>query len=119
AGRALPSPRVDLGAVVLAAGGGLVYQLKVDDKWWDPGIVAGLSAGDLVHVAAPGAALLVWLLCSPHQQASLGWLPWWIAPPAAYVALVLARGQVRERSDYVYPFLDPEVLGWREWGANA
>lgn len=118
-GRALPSPVIDLGAVVLAVGGGLVYQLKVDAKWWDPAIVAGLSAGDLVHMVAPGAALLVWLLCSPHQQASLGWLRWWVAPPAAFVALVLVRGQLRERSDYVYPFLDPEVLGWREWGANA
>lgn len=75
-----------------------------------------LVANILLHDVSPVLMALWWLLFAP--RARLKWnAPWlWILYPAAYLAYVLARGQVDGR--YPYPFITVPKIGWTQTALN-
>jgi hypothetical protein len=76
-----------------------------------------LVANVLLHDASPVLMGLWWLLFAPRAKLRWNAPIWWAAYPLAYLAYVLARGQMDGR--YPYPFLDVGRLGWLQTALNV
>lgn len=111
-GRCL-SPRLT-GAIALAM---LIvatlYHLVLARIWTFEGIA--WWADHAVHSVIP-ALTLVWWLSRRTDPARFADLPAWLAWPAAYLAMMLARGLAT--GFWPYPFLDPTLSGWPGIAAN-
>ncbi|MFH8339258.1 Pr6Pr family membrane protein [Streptomyces sp. AM6-12] len=68
----------------------------------------------LLHTAAPAAALLDWLCLTPAPRLHLQQATTWLLYPLAYLAFCLTRG-----APYLYPFLNPAAHGYRATLTNA
>jgi hypothetical protein len=76
-----------------------------------------LVANVLLHDASPILMGLWWLFFAPRAKLRWNAPIWWAAYPLAYLAYVLARGQMDGR--YPYPFLDVGRLGWLQTALNV
>lgn len=79
-------------------------------------------ASQLLHKAAPAAAVLDWLLLTPPGRMHLRHAAVWLLYPLAYLAFTLTRGELflpGTTAAYLYPFLDVEQRGYRGVLANA
>jgi len=72
----------------------------------------------LLHTAAPAAALLDWLCLTPAACLHLRQATTWLLYPLAYLAFYLTR-PLAHPSPYLYPFLDPAHHGYRATLSNA
>ncbi|MFJ3308593.1 Pr6Pr family membrane protein [Streptomyces sp. NPDC086549] len=79
-------------------------------------------AAQLLHKAAPAAAVLDWLLLTTPGRLHLRQAAAWLLYPLAYLAFTLIRGELLLPGDpgrYLYPFLNVEQHGYRGVLANA
>ncbi|MFJ3231623.1 Pr6Pr family membrane protein [Streptomyces sp. NPDC086787] len=79
-------------------------------------------AVQLLHKAAPAAAVLDWLLLTAPGRMHLRQAAAWLAYPLAYLVFILVRGELLmpgTPGTYLYPFLDAEQRGYRSILANA
>lgn len=60
----------------------------------------------VLHLVAPVAVLLDWLVDPPGRRLTVGEAATWLAFPSAYLVYSLVRGPIAEW--YPYPFLDPD-----------
>ncbi|MFF8948356.1 Pr6Pr family membrane protein [Streptomyces sp. NPDC014940] len=80
------------------------------------------AALQLLHMVAPLAALLDWLLLTPAARLHLRNAATWLLYPLAYLAFYLAQAAFLPPSTpsrYLYPFLDAQTHGYRDTLANA
>lgn len=70
----------------------------------------------LLHYVVPVMVVIDWIAFGPHGQVRWRDGLWWLAYPAAYGVISIARAAwfptVADR--YPYPFLDPGTGGWQE-----
>ncbi|POX55763.1 integral membrane regulator [Streptomyces sp. Ru71] len=79
-------------------------------------------ANQLLHTAAPAAAVLDWLLLTTPGHLHLRQAAAWLLYPLAYLAFSLARAELLlpgTPARYLYPFLDVEQHGYKSVLANA
>ncbi|MET8448666.1 Pr6Pr family membrane protein [Streptomyces sp. NPDC005209] len=79
-------------------------------------------AAQLLHKAAPAAAVLDWLLLTAPGRLHLRQASAWLLYPMAYLAFTLIRGELLITGTpgrYLYPFLDVDQHGYRSTLANA
>jgi hypothetical protein len=89
---------------------GLVYALLLRDVTEELGTVTPW-VNTVVHVVAPIAIIVDWLVVPPRRPIPWAQAVWWLVFPLAFLAYSLVRGAVVDW--YPYPFLDPaESGGW-------
>ncbi|UXY28921.1 Pr6Pr family membrane protein [Streptomyces sp. HUAS TT20] len=79
-------------------------------------------AAQLLHKAAPAAAVLDWLLLTAPGRLHLRQATTWLVYPLAYLLFSLARGELLlpgTPDRYLYPFLNVDQHGYRGALANA
>lgn len=79
-------------------------------------------ANQLLHTAAPAAAVLDWLLLTAPGHLHLRQAATWLLYPLAYLGFSLARAEFLlpgTPARYLYPFLDVESHGYKSVLANA
>ncbi|WP_440223049.1 Pr6Pr family membrane protein [Dokdonella sp. MW10] len=104
------------GAVAVYIGvTGLIYVTVLAALWQPTGWQH--VADTLLHAVVPLAYLAWWACSRPRGGLRLAHVAWWLAWPAAYLALVLARGAWL--GAYPYPFIDVGVLGANRAFVNA
>ncbi|MFL0025020.1 Pr6Pr family membrane protein [Streptomyces sp. NBUL23] len=119
------SPRLWGGVLLLAAVTALMHHLVLVNHGGPPmnashgGPAPGggwsATASLLLHTATPSAVAADWLLLTSPRTLRLAHIPLWLSAPAAYLALVLARGALLSPdagARYPYPFLDVDTYGY-------
>ena len=86
----------------------LVYHFMLRDIWTPPGMAK--VSNFLLHYVAPVLMLIDWLMLSRKDGLKLGQIIPWMAFPAGYATLVMARGAMT--GIYPYGFLDASRIGW-------
>lgn len=94
---------------------GLVYNTILRALWKPAGLQ--LVADNLLHVIAPAAYFIYWLLQVNGKGLRWQQLPGWLIYPALYLGYALLRGKLEGL--YAYPFINPTLNSWQQVGINC
>ncbi|MER6689029.1 Pr6Pr family membrane protein [Streptomyces minutiscleroticus] len=119
-----PLPPALTGATLLyVTVAGLVHHLVVADATSGPSMTGGqvpvtgwhAVSLHLLHTALPLAALLDWLLLTRPASLRLSYAASWLVCPLLYAVLVAVLGALSlpdAGTRYLYPFLNPQRIGY-------
>lgn len=94
---------------------GLVYNTILRALWKPAGLQ--LVADNLLHIIVPAGFFLYWLFAVRKGDLTWKHIPYWLVYPAIYLCYALLRGNLE--GVYPYPFIDPQLNGWRQVGINS